>query len=155
MRHAAPIAAIGLLCLAACAATRVAESQLFTGHERTYLTLNLAQNTTELDLLRKLHDDDSQGAIEALQFELDARVLFLSEVLADHGRHPVVREKSNLIACHLHAISQYREQHGVQSKYPEIAEMASEALRNAPRCECSKSRTDELASQPHATSGCS
>jgi len=155
MQQASLVAAVSLTLLTSCTHTSGGSSELFTGHERTYLTLSLAQNAQELYLLEMLHAQDSKSAIETLQFELDARVLWLSEVLTDYDSHPVVQEKRDGIACHLDAIRRARERYGVQTKYPDIAAMATEALRNAPKCECPKREADQLASQRRPTRRCS
>ena len=155
MQQARFVAAISLLLLTSCANTNRERSELFSGHERTYLTLSLAQNSQELYLLEKLHTQDASSAIESLQIELDARALWLTEILTDYERHPAVREKRNLIACHLDAIARYRERYGAQTKHPEIADMASQALRGAPKCECTSGEADQVASQRRPTSGCS
>jgi hypothetical protein len=155
MRCTTWIVSISALAHVSCASVPDDKRELFNGHELTYLTLTLAENTTQLAVLRELHAGNRDAAIEMLQFEQDARILFLAEILDQYPDHTVVKEKASLIACHLRAIAKYRKEHGVQEQYPEVAEMASKALEDAPGCDCSKRDPGQLASRSSATSDCS
>ncbi len=151
MRYRLALAS-GVAFLVACAHAPETGSPLFDGHERTYLTLSLAENTTQLVVLKDLHSGNQVDAVEALQFELDARVLFLAEILQTQAENPAVAEKRESILCHLDAIRRYREEHGTQTKYPDIAAMADEALRSVPGCpKCPESPTP--GAQAHDRSG--